>query len=151
MDEGCFASSAIWGAGQMVLGSSTFEFSAGRIYSYMYSPLTQEVRWYGLEFTGSGPTTSNGGAFGSLAVSVEPDLDLWSDIGAIALQYLYTSPSGSLTQYAYAGLSGRWSAARGNAVPLPATPWLVIAGLAALTFRPRPRRNRAAASDEPLA
>lgn len=119
-------------SGNVSLGSDVWTLDAGWIFSYSWDGNTNEILWYGLQFTGNGPDVSDNGSLYGLFVRLTPTLDpVSADKNPFTVGFAYPVDSGEY--YSYAVLSGEFS--RTTTVPEPgALPLalLAIAGLLAV-------------------
>ena len=124
--------------GWLRLGSLEWVFDAGRIWAYSYlNQPGDNIVWYGLQLTGTGPTIGGNASIFGLFLTLTPDLALFTGTVPRA-GFAYPVPSGEY--YSYADLAGTFTTSRpGTSVPEPNAALLVCGALALFAFARRPR------------
>jgi hypothetical protein len=115
-------------SGTLRLGSDTWALNFARLWGG-WTDAAGEFSSYWFRIEGTGPTTAGGGSLYGLLLSWTPTLDLLSD----AIGFTYPG-------FGYLETEGSYRLDRPQAVPIPATAWLVLPALSWLMLR-RPRRR----------
>lgn len=117
-----------WAGGWLQVGANRYALDSREWWGLRVDTATDEWLTTHMRFGGSGPNSGGGAEFYYLWLVFAPDLSL-ADTVDVGFAY----PSGGI---GYAASTGTYRVERAD-VPLPATAWLVLPGLAMLGWRAR--------------
>ena len=129
-------------SGRLRLGALEWMLDTGRIWAYRFlNQPGDNIVWYGLQLTGTGPTIGGNASIFGLFLTLTPDLALYTGTVPRA-GFAYPVPGGEY--YSYADFAGTFTTTRqGTSVPEPNGALLSCAAFVLLAFLRRSRRSRA--------
>jgi hypothetical protein len=124
--------------GSARVGADTYALNFARLYSYRSDSVSSDILEYTFQVEGSGPQSVSGGDFFGAWLTFDPSLRVTQ--GQIGYGFTTVTPDITITNYGYLQLAGDYRLTH-NAVPAPATAWLVLPALALLAGRRRAVRS----------